>query len=82
MWSTLGLDSQISNDPMQVLEAFRGLLNVPFFMEIIISMCWAIWSVRNDAIFRSYALTLAAGKRHFKTEFATVILRAKNAYRT
>jgi hypothetical protein len=77
MWSTLGLDSRSSVDPMQVLEAFRGQLNVPFFMEIITSMSWAIWSVRNDAIFRNYAPTIQAGKRHFKTEFATVILREK-----
>jgi hypothetical protein len=81
MWNTLGFDSQFLDDPIEVLETLRGQLNVPFFMEIIISMCWAIWSVRNDTIFRQFAPTIQSGKRHFKAEFATVILRAKNAYR-
>ena len=27
-------------------------LQFPFFMEIIVTMCWSIWAVRNDQIFR------------------------------
>jgi len=39
-----------------ILEAFDDIrlkLQVPFFMEIIITAAWAIWMVRNDKIFRN-----------------------------
>lgn len=30
----------------------RTQLNVSFFMDVIITMCWCIWMMRNDKIFR------------------------------
>jgi hypothetical protein len=59
---------------------FRVQLGVPFSMEIIISMSWAIWSVRNDAIFRNVQPQISNAKRHFRKDFAQVILRAKKPY--
>jgi hypothetical protein len=44
-------------------------------------MCWAIWLVQNDSIFRHLALSVQSGKRHFKLEFPRVILREKGAYK-
>lgn len=44
-WSTLGLFILNPNDPFQTIASFRDQLNLPFFMEVIISMCWTIWSV-------------------------------------
>jgi len=29
--------------------------NVPFFMEIVVTLAWSIWEVRNDAMFRNIA---------------------------
>jgi len=34
-----------------IIEAFRVQLQLPFFMEIVATMCWAILMVRNNAIF-------------------------------
>jgi hypothetical protein len=51
-WSLVGLVVPQSQDPFQILEEFRIRLNVPFFMEVIIIMCWSIWTVRNNLIFR------------------------------
>ena len=39
-------------NPYKIFEDFRVQLNVPFLMEIVIIMCWSIWAVRNDVIFR------------------------------
>jgi hypothetical protein len=82
MWNTLGVIVHHTTDPQDIFVSFRAQLNVPFFIEIIISMCWAIWLVRNDSIFRHLAPSIQSGKRHFKMEFARVILRAKGAYKS
>jgi len=50
-WNTLGLAPLIQDDLLDTLSAFRLHLQQPFFMEIIICMCWAIWTARNDNIF-------------------------------
>ena len=34
----------------------RAQLQFPFSMEIIVTMCWSIWAVRNDQIFRDPTL--------------------------
>jgi hypothetical protein len=60
-----------------ILESLKDQLHVPFFMEIIVTMCWAIWMMRNDIIFRNLAHSVQRCKNVFKTEFALVILRAK-----
>jgi hypothetical protein len=52
---------------------------LPFYMEIIITMCWAIWMMRNDIIFRNIAHLVSRCKAVFK-EFALVILRARTSY--
>ena len=79
-WGTLGLSIQHSDDPFQTTTSFRSQLAILFSMEIIILMCWAIWSVRNDAIFRNVQPAIAQARRHFRINFAQVILRAKKSY--
>ena len=55
-------------------------MGLPFFMEILITTCWSIWSVRNDLIFRDIQPSVQRCRAIFKKEFAQVILRAKAAY--
>ena len=76
-WGTLGLVIHNSADPFDTITSFRAQLGVPFSMEIIISMSWAIWSVRNDAIFRNVQPQISHAKYHFRRDFAQVILRGK-----
>jgi len=49
-------------------------------MEILITMCWSIWSVRTDIIFRDIQPSVERCRAIFRKEFAQVILRAKAAY--
>lgn len=44
-------------------------LNMAFFIDVIILMCWSIWMVRNDLIFQGIQTSLHGCKDHFK-EFA------------
>lgn len=78
-WITLGLVIQNLADPFGTLHSFRQQLQVPFFMEIIVTMCWSIWTERNDAIFKHVQPSIASCKSTFRREFAQVILRAKSS---
>ena len=53
------------------------VLQLSFFMEIIVTVCWSIWTVRNDVIFQQVLPSVDHCKTVFRTEFAQVILRAK-----
>jgi len=79
-WAILNLQVDLDADPFQILQQFKDQLGVPFFMEIIILMSWALWITRNDLIFRqinpAVHLTLAT----FKTEMKMLLLRAKQSY--
>jgi hypothetical protein len=63
--------------PCDVLYSFKDQLQVNFFMDIIILMCWTIWMARNDLILRGQQPTLLLAAPCFKFEFALVVLRAK-----
>jgi hypothetical protein len=79
-WASLGLLPPQSVDPFVVITTYRTQLHCPFALEILITMCWSIWSVRNDLIFRGIQPSLNRSKTIFKKEFAQVILRAKPSY--
>jgi hypothetical protein len=69
-----------SDDTCSIIESFRNQLNLPFFMEIIITMCWSIWTMRNDVIFRGIPHSVQRCKLVFRKEFARIILRAKATF--
>lgn len=51
-WNLLNIYVSDHHDPLASLESFKVQLNVPFFMDIIIIMCWSIWMAHDDLIFR------------------------------
>ena len=51
-WALISVQSSQHPDHFQSLQSLKDQLRVPFFMEIIILMCWTIWRARNDLIFR------------------------------
>ena len=79
-WDTLHLIVPNTSDSGSITENFRAQLQLPFFMEIIITMCWSIWTMRNDIIFRGIPHSVQRCKMVFKKEFALVIVRAKAAF--
>jgi hypothetical protein len=79
-WSLIGLTVPHSHGPFQILEAFRAQLNAPFFMEIVIIMCWSIWTVRNNWIFRGEEASTQQCKHIFISIFGLVRLCAKKYF--
>jgi hypothetical protein len=74
-WNSLNLFISAHVDLLQVLDSFKNQLRVSFFMEIIITMCWSIWTIQNDVIFRNITTSVQRCKSIFKEE-----LRAKGKY--
>jgi hypothetical protein len=79
-WGWLNVQVDTNLDPFQVLQSFRNQLSVPFFMEIIILMCWVIWKSRNDLIFRQVNPSLQKIKDGFRYELSLLLLRTKRSY--
>ena len=52
-WNLLGMANLIQNDTIATLSLFEAHLQTPIFMEIVISMLWAIRTQRNDCIFKN-----------------------------
>ena len=77
-WWSLQVTMPNSTNIFQIMESIKSQLLAPFFMDVIVTMCWAIWSSRNDKIFRGIDNSIRRCKEIFKQEFAQVILRAKS----
>jgi len=60
--------------PFQALQSFKDQLHVPFFMEVIILMCWTIWKARNDLIFQWSYPTLQNSKGYIRMELVLLLL--------
>jgi hypothetical protein len=52
-------------------------INQPFAMEIIVIMSWCIWKEQNAWLFSNEDPSIQHCKTSFRSEFALVILRAK-----
>lgn len=63
-----------TDDIFVILECLKGQIHLSFFMEVIVSMSWAI------IIFRNVAHLVSRCKTIFKQEFALVMQRAKASY--
>jgi hypothetical protein len=79
-WNTLQLIVTDTDDMLSNVVSFRTQLGLPFFKEIIITMCRSIWAVRNDVIFRGIPASVQSCRSTFKSESALAILRAKSKF--
>lgn len=79
-WGLIGLTVNSSPDPIQRFESFRLQINTSSFMEIIIIMCWSLWTVRNDVIFRGIPASSMRRFEIFKSIFGQLLWRAKRKY--
>lgn len=79
-WGLLGLTVISTPDNVQRFKSFKSQLNCSFYMEIIILLCWSIWTVRNDLIFRGIPSCCLRGLEIFKLFFKQLLWRAKKKY--
>ena len=43
-WNLVGIQVPNELEPLEALESFKSQLRFSFFIEIIVLMCWSIWS--------------------------------------
>jgi hypothetical protein len=65
------------NDIQNYIQSIKAHIRQPFFMEIIILICWSIWTTRNDAIFKGLTPSLYRARRKLKDELSLLIHKAK-----
>jgi len=78
-WGWLNIQVDPNLDVLQLFQSFKAQLATPFFMEIIVLMCWCIWKARNDHIFRHIPL-VSNTNADFRKEFELLLLRGKQSY--
>jgi hypothetical protein len=76
-WSSIGASVLTSRPVFQILKLLKDKLAVPFYMEIIILMTWAIWTTRNAWIFSNIYPLVQDCKRKFLSEFSLLLHRVK-----
>ena len=79
-WALIGLSVTSSPDMVQKFENLRNQIGKRFFMEIIIIMCWSIWTIRNDAVFREIPACSLWCLEIFRSTFKQLLWRAKKKY--
>jgi hypothetical protein len=79
-WNSIGIIVPTWLKPERASMHIKRSLNVPFAMDIIITMSWCIWIKRNAWIFNEDDPTVANCKRNFKKEFTLVIQRSKKKW--
>jgi hypothetical protein len=68
------LDQQ--TDIQSFIISLKLSLNVPFFMELIMLITLAIWTTRNDFIFKNTPPSLYRCQRKFKEEVLLLLYKA------
>jgi hypothetical protein len=76
-WNAIGVQVPHWFRPDRATKRIKRSLDKPFAMEIIILMCWCIWSSRNAWLFSNEASEVQRCIVLFKSEFAMVIHRSK-----
>jgi len=79
-WAIINIQVDPNLGPFENLMSFRDQLHEPFFMEIIVLMCWVIWKARKDLIFRQINPNIHIAKQCFLDELQMLLLRAKRRY--
>lgn len=76
-WSAIGIQVAPTRNVKQNFNRRRQQLRLPFFMEIIILMCWCVWSARNDWVFRNIVPRVDRSMRRFIDELLLLKHRTK-----
>ena len=61
----------------KIFQAWKSLVKIEFSLDIFILLCWVIWMIRNDVIFRNKNPTVQDCKRYLTVEALLLLHRCK-----
>ena len=76
-WDILNVDIPLDGDFPNLAVEIKEQLNTWFFMEAIILLCWTIWIVRNELIFKGNGLNLVECRRVLMYELSLLKHKVK-----
>lgn len=76
-WDVIGVDIPLMGSFPHVIPTLKYQINSQFFMETIIMTCWAIWTARNELIFRGNGTSRDDYIRIFFKELNLIRFRLK-----
>jgi hypothetical protein len=76
-WNSIGIAIQNDVTILQAVQQIKDQAYPSFFMLTIILMCWSIWIVRNDLIFKGIQPSVVRAKEIYRKEMKILSLRAK-----
>lgn len=77
-WQLIHVDIPLSIDFPEIADTFKNQLHSQFFMAAVILMCRAIWTVRNDLIFKGIQPSLSIARSLFQKEILLLMHRVNS----
>ena len=72
---TIHILSQVT--VLEAIDSFNEQLHSPISLDIIILLCWAIWTSRNGVIFQNHPASISLARSTFKKEVTLILHRVK-----
>jgi hypothetical protein len=76
-WDIIGVDIPLMSSFQDIILVVKHQINSQFFMETIVMICWAIWTARNELIFRGNGTCRDEYIRTFFKELKLIRFRIK-----
>lgn len=76
-WHSIGINLQSNIGILEAIRQIRSQSHQDFYILVVIVMCWAIWSIRNDWIFKGIPPDIQRVKHIFLKEIKILALRIK-----
>lgn len=80
-WNLLHLLVPTQVSTLEAMDYLKDGLNSPLFMSVIILLCWAIWTTRNDLIFEGLQPTLQGCCSTIVKELKLLLHRVKSKHK-
>jgi hypothetical protein len=76
-WELIHIDIPLNETFPGLADYLQDRLHSQFFMTVVVLICWTIWTVRNDLIFRGIQPTMVHATRIFSSEVLLLLHRVK-----
>ena len=80
-WNLIDLYIDPHDSIFEAIDSFKRQLHTSISLDIIILLCWAIWTSRNDVIFQNNRVSLSSTRAAFKKELTLLLHCVKSKHK-